>query len=349
MTTTTPTFEPVPTTLAEVLDPTWLAVALDDIGDDDSIVAVDHVDDSRTVAEKVQFSVTVEGADGRRRTAGYCVKAHFTEDGPNSLGPEARFYRDIAPAIAMRSPRVYYTGIEPDSPRALVVMEDLIRNGATFLSAHQPYTIETARDSLAELATLHAASWGDPTFGGLDWLTPKMTDMAERYPADLLQRLLDDGRGPDVVPELRDAELLGEALRRTAELPRTCVIHGDVHSGNVYLDADGRACWLDFQVTQPGCYAVDLAYHLATVLDVESRRAHEADLLRHYLAELASHAVDAPSFDDAWELYTLGATHGLFLWAITQISSREVVLIHFPRLAAALTDHDTWRRLGVTG
>jgi hypothetical protein len=32
---------------------------------------------------------------------------------------------------------------------------------------------------------------------------------------------------------------------------------------------------------------------------------------------------------------------------ITRISSRAVVLIHIPRLAAALTDHDTFRRLGV--
>jgi hypothetical protein len=35
------------------------------------------------------------------------------------------------------------------------------------------------------------------------------------------------------------------------------------------------------------------------------------------------------------------------LWVITRVSSRAVVLIHIPRLAAALTDHDTFRRLGV--
>jgi hypothetical protein len=37
---------------------------------------------------------------------------------------------------------------------------------------------------------------------------------------------------------------------------------------------------------------------------------------------------------------------GYFLWVIIQISSRAVVLIHLPRIAAALTDHDTFRRLG---
>jgi hypothetical protein len=87
---------------------------------------------------------------------------------------------------------------------------------------------------------------------------------------------------------------------------------------------------------------------LATVLDVESRRAHEADLLRHYLQQLESHGTMAPEWDEAWEQYTLSFSYGYFLWVITRISSRAVVLIHIPRLAAALTDHDTLRRLGVT-
>jgi hypothetical protein len=37
---------------------------------------------------------------------------------------------------------------------------------------------------------------------------------------------------------------------------------------------------------------------------------------------------------------------GYFLWVITQISSRAVVPIHLPRIAAVLADHDTFRRLG---
>ncbi len=138
-------------------------------------------------------------------------------------------------------------------------------------------------------------------------------------------------------------------MLKTAEAPATCVLHGDTHSGNVYLVAVGRACWLDWQVIQTGHWSTDVAYHLATVLDTEDRRTHEAELLRHYLRELDALGVAAPSFDEAWESYTLGFSFGYFLWAITRISSRAVVLIHIPRIAAALTDHDTFRRLGVLG
>ncbi len=341
-------FDPAPRELASFLDPEWLTQALD-IVPAERIVAVDRVAESRTLAQKVRFLVTVEDAAGVRRRTAYCVKAHFGDDGPGTLASEARFYRDLAPRVTMRTPRVAYVGIDETTGRALVVMEDVVGNGGRFLDAHQPYSVDTTRDSLGQLARLHAATWNDPRPVGCDWLVPKMAEMMAMFPTQTLQRLLDDGRGPGIAPELRRADLLREAVLRTAEVPATCVIHGDTHSGNVYLDAAGRACWLDWQVVQPGHWSTDVTYHLGTVLTVDDRRTHEAALLRHYLHELEGLGVDAPSWDEAWESYTRGFCFGFFLWVITRISSRAVVLIHMPRLAAALTDHDTYRRLGVIG
>jgi hypothetical protein len=83
------------------------------------------------------------------------------------------------------------------------------------------------------------------------------------------------------------------------------------------------------------------------VLTGEDRQAHVVDLLRHYLAALERHGGPALPFDEAWDAYASGFTWGYFLWVITRISSRAVVLEHIPRLGAALTDHDTFARLGV--
>jgi len=141
--------------------------------------------------------------------------------------------------------------------------------------------------------------------------------------------------------------VLRAAMCRTAELPSTCVLHGDTHSGNAYVTSAGTACWLDWQIAQRGCWAVDVAYHLGTVLDVEARRSHEGELLRHYLNELRRHGVDAPDDDEAWDLYTTAFAWAFFLWTITSISSREVVLLHVPRIGAAIEDHATFSRLGV--
>ncbi|HET6948872.1 MAG TPA: phosphotransferase [Acidimicrobiales bacterium] len=339
-----PAFEPVPLELATVLDPHWLAEALDVVDGDDRIVGVEQVGASRTVAEKVRFVVTVEGAGGVRSHA-LCAKAHF-DDGLNSLLTEAHVYRDLRPRLAVRAPRAYYTGIDADAHRGLIVMDDVAALGGRFLAAHEPYSVATCRDALSQLAVLHAGTWGDPQWD-VDWLAPRISRMASLLPTDALQDLLDDGRGSELPAFLRDARTLQAAMRRTAELAPTCVLHGDTHSGNAYLDGDGRVCWLDWQITQRGHWSIDVSYHLGTALDVETRRAQEAPLLRHYLDELRSQGVDPPSFDEAWEQYTLGFTWGYFLWVITRISSRAVVLLHIPRLGAALADHDTFRRLGV--
>jgi Phosphotransferase enzyme family len=342
--TTASDFDPVPADRAAVLDPRWLEQALDLVDDGDRVVAVEEVGSSKTVADKLRFVVTIEGPSGTR-THPLCAKAHFG-DGINSLLGEASFYRHLQPWLGVRSPSAHHTGVDPATNRGLIVMDDIIALGGTIGDAHAPYPVDVCRDALGQLALLHARTWGDDRWDR-SWLAPRVATMASMFPTGHLQELLDDGRGPDLPPVLRDASVLVAAMERTAELPPTCVLHADTHSGNCYLDSDGRACWFDWQIVQRGHWSVDVAYHLGTVLTVEDRRAHEVELLEHYLGELEAHGVPAPAFDEAWERYALGFTWGYFLWVITRISSREVVLLHVPRLGAALTDHDTFARLGV--
>ena len=337
--------EPVPQDLDVLLDPQWLTAALDDVLDGERIVDVERVDRTQTLAHKVRFAIVAEGPDGSRRRRTYCVKGHFDE-GPDTLLTEAHAYRDLLPTLDVRSPRAYYTGIDESDGRALIVMDDVIADGGRFLNAHEPYSLDTCRDTLTQLARLHAATWDDDRWS-VDWLGPRIGWMAEMLPTEYLQELLDDGRGEGVAPELLDAPRLQQALRLMAEVPPTCVIHADTHSGNVYVDAGGRPCWLDWQVTQLGHWSTDVSYHLSTVLAVADRRAHEEELLGGYLAELGTCGIEPPGWDEAWERYTLGFIWGFYLWTITRISSRAVVLIHMPRIGAALSDHDTFRRLGV--
>ncbi|MDG2029172.1 MAG: phosphotransferase [Acidimicrobiales bacterium] len=343
MTAPSPAFDPVPAELDQILDPGWLTIALDDVADDERVIDVEVAGDSKTLAQKVRFVATVEGADGSRRTRTYCVKGHFG-DAMETLTTEAHVYRDLLPGLGLRTPRAYYAGIG-DEGRAVIVMDDIVADGGTFLNAHQPYSIDICRETLSQLARLHAATWDDPR-GDAEWLAPRIDSMRQMFPAEFLQGLLDDGRGVDVAPELLAAERLQAGLAALAARPATCIIHGDTHSGNVYLDADGWPCWLDWQITQRGHWSTDVAYHLSTVLDIDDRRAHEQELVRGYLRELASQGIEPPPWDEAWASYTTGAVWGWLLWTITSVSSREVVLVHMPRIGAALADHDTFGKLG---
>ena len=75
------------------------------------------------------------------------------------------------------------------------------------------------------------------------------------------------------------------ALADAESTNRWCVIHGDPHLGNLFLDAAGQPSLLDWQLVQRGMWYVDVGYHIASTLTVEDRRASERELLRHYLEQ----------------------------------------------------------------
>jgi hypothetical protein len=331
----------VPMSADELLDHEWLRAALDDIGDDDNVVSVERTGTSKTRAEKLRFAVTVDGPGGRR-VQHYCAKAHL--DGVSGVVTEARFYIDVAPRLDMRMPVVHHAAI--DGENAIIVMEDVVAAGGEFMSPHRPLSVESARSTLSQLACLHGSTWGLASIADIPWIGEKRS-YSQFLDATRLQQLLDDGRAEGLPAELRSGANLVAALEQARAFGTTCLLHGDTHTGNVYLDAQGRGCWFDWESVQTGHWCQDVSYHLATVLSIEDRRAHERELLGVYLDQLAAHGGPAIGFDEAWELYRRSFPHGYLFWVITVIRGRDEVLAHMPRLGAALVDHDTYRLLGV--
>jgi hypothetical protein len=334
----------VPTSRDELLDPDWLQASLNDFEDGDRILRVERTDSSKTRAEKLRFAVTVEGSNGLN-VRFYCAKA-FLDGVPGTIAAEARFYRDLAPRLSMRSPRVPYVAVDPDTDASIIVMEDVVANGGLFMNPHRTFPVPVARESVSQLAQLHGSTWDLASVRDLEWLDARRTTVG-MYSAESLQALLDDGRADGFSAELRSGQALFDALQVHHSYPTTCVLHGDPHTGNVYLNREGLACFFDWESIQTGHWAQDIAYHLGTVLSIDDRRANERELVRHYLTELATNGGPSIDFEEGYELYRRGFSHGYFFWVITVIRGRDEVLAHMPRLAAAIEDHDTYRLLGV--
>ena len=261
----------IPATVDELFEPTWLVDALDDLDADAHIVRVESTDTSKTRAEKLRFAVTVEDGEGRR-VQYYCAKAHLDGTPSGGLISEARFYRDIAPRLDVRRPRVPYVAIDADRGAAIIVMEDVVAGGGLFMNPHRPMPVDAVRDSLSQLALLHASTWGLTSVDDVEWLNTGRFVLSGAFPAEMLQTLLDDGRADGLPPELHSGEHLAAALQLQAQRPVTCMLHGDTHTGNLYLDASGRACFFDWEVVQQGNWSQDVAYHLSTVLSIDDRR-----------------------------------------------------------------------------
>jgi hypothetical protein len=85
---------------------------------------------------------------------------------------------------------------------------------------------------------------------------------------------------------------------------------------------------------------LDVGYHIGSTLDVDARRAHERDLLTHYLDCLRLNGIDQiPTFTQAWAQLSKGILHGLYLWAITTYVDPAIIAVMLHRLGTAADDH----------
>lgn len=346
---------PAPLDLETVLSPAWLDAALGVPFPGVRVTSTSTVETLTTVATKVRFRLEYDENPGGAPDA-LCVKGYFENPAMVAAGQvEARFYRLVAPHVDVRMPRCVYAAVDEDSGHGLVLMDDLVATGSRFLTALSPYSVDQAAATLEQLARLHTVDLDTAdgsTRGSTDdpWIAPRLEGYLEYVSADRLQSQLDDGRADGLAPEMRRADRVRAALvgvaRHSASDAR-CLVHGDAHAGNVYLDPNGAPGLIDWQVVQRGAWELDVAYHVASVLGVEDRRRNERALVEHYLGVVAARVGDAPTLDAAWDAYCQALAYGYFMWAITQRVDRPIIETFTRRLGTAVEDHGSLERLGV--
>ena len=340
---------PIPSTLDELLTPDWLTAALGTRFPGIQVTRVVPGEVISRVATNARF--TIDCADGLPAglSPHLCAKGYFTETGAVARFaglPEALFYKEIAASTGMRTLRCVYADYDAETMFNVVLTEDVAVKGAKFLDGNSPYTADQAAQSLEELARLHAATWEGPQFADTAWLDSRMEQYTRTRGLEEITGNFDGPIGARVPAEVRDARLLYDtysALGRQVrnELP-WCVIHGDTHIGNVYLDADGRPSFVDWQLVQRGPWYLDVGYHVATALSVEDRRANERDLVAHYLDHLAADGTRRLDESSVWRGYRRGIVHGFYLWAITLKVDPEITTRLLHRLGTAASDHDVF-------
>jgi len=222
---------------------------------------------------------------------------------------EFRFYRDVAQHVALRTPRVYYSVLQPESGECLLLLEDLAP--AKTLNMLEGCTAEDAALVLRHLATFHAAWWEHPRLGAMDWL-PAFDDQAEndqrQYAQawELFLRKVGGFLPGGIVPlGARLKQHVAGVKRYLGQQPRT-LLHGDFHLHNLLFDSTsgGRTVIvIDWQGCSRGRGTRDLVHFLITGLPPDKRRAHELDLLRLYHTTLTGHGIGDYSFEQCLHDY----------------------------------------------
>jgi Ecdysteroid kinase-like family len=340
-------FDPAPARLDDVLDPVWLTGMLSARWPEAVVCDVKVVETLVTQATKVRLVLDVAGG-GDDVPTDICIKGILTPTqvaGTASV-VETRFYRDCAAHQPVRVPGCIYAALNVAGDNGVIVMRDVIAAGGSFLSALVPFTPEETRQTLDQLALLHAAGWHDRALFDQPWVTRFLDQIgaAPIMPLDRLQALLDGPKATRLLPAIKDAARLQRGVTALAAQIRerpACLVHGDAHAGNIYRSAEGFGL-VDWQVLQKGEWAQDVAYHLAAVLSPDDRRAHERALLDHYRDRLAALGGPRLDPDEAWLRYRAAMIYGYFLWAITQRVDPAITEVFTHRLGIAVDDLDSF-------
>jgi Ser/Thr protein kinase RdoA (MazF antagonist) len=264
---------------------------------------------------------------------------------------EARFYKQLAPALGDGIPRSFGSDFDPLTGRYVIVLEDMTTSPCEFSDTLHPLSTDQMALLVEVLARLHGTFWGKlpeksggrGEFGWLsapsdepaNLLTPALMKMSARKLADRTTVPVESGR------------FLWENYQAATELVDAgthTVLHGDSHPGNTYF-RDGRAGLLDWQVVRRGHPARDLTYTLVLGMPTAERRAAERDLLDVYRKAAAS--AGGPEFDrdELWTRYRQAVTYA-FVSPLTTaglggMQTEAISLEGLQRAVAAIEDLET--------
>jgi hypothetical protein len=355
---------PMPTTShlplpisTEEITPDWLTAALRIRAPGVTVRGVEIVDISHSTTTKIRLRLERD-EDALRAGIPELVilKGGFEPHSrnveiTNMHEKEVRGYRDVFPAMPLPTPACYFADYDALRRQGIIIMEDLVARGVTFCHATRPQTHEQVAQRLTALARFHAGSWGgrEVAPGGrwayLDEFLVSMRPFFDHYVSpEHWSRFVAAPRGAAVSVRFHDRDWMedafGRMVRFSQSLPQ-CVLHGDIHLGNLYIDRDGTPGFFDTLASRgPGM--LEVSYHISAALDAADRRRSEGALVQHYLDELSRNGVEPPPFDEAMRQYAILLLYGFFIWMTTEshYQTESVNTANAARVSAAMLDHD---------
>ena len=221
---------------------------------------------------------------------------------------EARFYRELASSLPVRTPAVWHAEHDPDG-RYVMVLEDLVAAGATQPTQEEADAAAFAEAVMDAFAALHAEFHASPRFApgrDLAWIEARGRGYGGGAALDFMRHAVATiGEGqPPVFHELAELYLAnGDRVAALLAAGTPTLIHGDSHIGNM-LRLDGEPILLDWAMVSAAPGIRDVAYFVGNSVPSEVRREREEDLVRRYVAGLSARGVEV-GFDDAWNGYRL--------------------------------------------
>jgi len=354
-----PDYFPLPTT-TDAITPQWLTAALRQRAPEVAVRGCEIVDTIHGTCSKIRLRLDLDAAAAQAGIPELVILKGGFESHSRELcymhEREVRSYRDILGEISLPTPTCYFADYDPEQKQGIIIMEDLAATGATFCHALKPQSFEQVARRLEVLARYHAATWDslDLKPGGKWGDMVDFLDTVDRFfkqktsPGDW-QRFLNSPRGVASSVRFQDLDWMLDAWQRLKQFTRQqtyCLLHGDIHLGNLYIDSDNQPGFFD-PLASRGPGLLEVSYHIAASVDSANRRRWEGPLVQHYLDEVKRSGLETPDFDEAMRQYAIFQVYGFFIWMTTEsrYQTELVNTANIARVNAAMLDHDTFELL----
>lgn len=341
------------------IDTDWMRRAIRAGGHDVDVVRAERIDVIHSTCTKARFELSYDRDIGLPTRM--ILKGAFEDHSERMQDMyqwEARVYKQIAPHVPLNLPTAFWAGIDKDGWRAATLMEDLVQRKVVFCRAQEPFGYDHIRARLDQLAAMHAQTWNSPDLlpgGRWSWVNGRFDTSSMGYIDYYMEQtrwdhFMEAPRGVAVARKLQDRDWMRHALHRIGEIEKAdsfCLIHGDTHPGNLFVEQDGTPGFFDPTVSRSAWW-LEIAYHLVAAIDIAHRREWEGPLLAYYLTALERAGGPRIDFDEAWLRYRQGLAYGLFIFLIneTNFQTEATNTAYAARFGIAAIDHDTVRLLG---
>ncbi len=324
--------EPAIVTDPAGVTPRWLTEVLRASGHDATVTGVDTEPvGTGQMAHNERFTLTYDGdpGDAPRSLVGKFPSPSEESRAAGAAGGyrnEVRFYTDLAPDLAVRTPRCWYGAVNDESTEFTLILEDLApaRQGDQLAGCSGEQLVDAARN----LAGLHAPRWCDPSLHELTWMQSSLGDqtvLIVQLVTPMFVERYADRLTPSTVQVL---ETFGDRIERwlAAEPARFTIAHGDYRLDNLMfhetLDgADGEpVAAVDWQTVSIASGGRDLAYLLGNSVEPALRREVQGEVRTAYLERLIELGVGDATLDDVVADERHGSFQGPFITMLGAIA-----------------------------
>lgn len=347
--------DPLPLKMDEI-DREWLTAALRTRAPGVAVNSYEIVDVNHGTSTKIRLRLDMDEVGQRAGIPTQAILKGGFEPHSFSLllmhENEARFYRDLQPALGLQAPQCYFADFDSQTGQGIVIMEDLVARGVDFCDPLRPQSYEQVARRLSSLAAFHAQTWNSPElapggrYGWFHLALPSLQTYMERFfDGATWQRFVGSPRGAAVSVQFHDPDWAMAAMEQMvgfADGLAHCLVHGDTHLGNLYEDPDGTPGFFDSQPHKAPAM-VEVTYHLTCALDTADRSGWERALVSHYLDELGRHGVDAPAVGEAMHQFGVFLAYGYLIFLVNEslFQPEAVNTAYTARFSTAMLEHRT--------